>query len=280
MTDRLLIVNADDFGLTGGVCRAILAAHRDGIVTSTSALAVAPAFDAWAPALRDTDGIGVGAHLAVVGEDPPLLSASEVPTLVDRHGRFHLSWRQFLVRAARRAIDPDDVRREFGAQLERLQGAGLRLTHIDSHQHLHLWPMVGDVVVEMARRAGIGAVRVTRSAARSPVGISVRRLSSGLVRRADRAGLRYTAVASGLDEAGTLDEPRLVQAVARLGATGAATAELGAHPGEASDPDLDRYQWGYRWHGEFEALTSPAARAAVERAGFRLGSYGDLTARR
>ena len=273
---RLLIVNADDYGLTAGVCRGVLTAHRDGIVTSTSVLAVAPAFDAWAPALRDTGGIGVGAHLAVVGEDPPLLSASEIPTLVDRRGRFALSWRQFLPRAARRAVNPDDVRREFTAQLARLQGAGLRITHIDSHQHLHMWPMVGRVVVDLAVRNGIGALRVTRSAARSAVGVTIRRLAAGLVRMADAAGLRYAAVATGLDEAGTLEGPRLTAAITRLGATGALTAELGAHPGEPSDPDLARYQWGYRWDGELAALTSPEARAAVERAGFRLGHFGDL----
>lgn len=273
---RLLIVNADDYGLTTGVSRAILRAHRDGIVTSTSALAVAPGFGSTAEWLRDTEGIGVGAHLAAVGEDPPLLSAREVPTLVDRHGRFPLSWRQFLPRMAARRVDPEDLRREFRAQLGLLQDAGLPLTHVDTHQHLHLWPAVAAVVLDLAVEAGIPAVRVTRSAAGSPVGRVVRRLSGRLERQAADRGLRFTAAATGLDEAGTLDGPRMLTALARLGGTPASSAELGTHPGEADDPDLARYRWGYRWPEELAALTSPEIRRAVERAGWRLGTYADL----
>ena len=273
---RLLIVNADDYGLTKGVSRAILQAHQQGIVTSTSVLAVAPGFKSTVPWLRDTEGIGVGAHLALVGEDPPLLTALEVPTLVDGQGRFAPSWRMFLARMAARQIDPDDLRLELGAQIERLRQTGLALTHVDTHQHLHLWPGVADVVLDLALDAGIPAVRVTRSSSLSPVGLLVRRLSAGLARRADQRGLRHAAAASGLDQAGKLDGDRMRRAIARLGTAGAATAELGTHPGQPGDADLERYAWGYRWADELEALTAPATRAAVADAGFTLGTYADL----
>jgi predicted glycoside hydrolase/deacetylase ChbG (UPF0249 family) len=272
---RLLIVNADDYGLTTGVSRAILAAAADGIVTSTSVLAVAPAFAATAPWLRDS-GIGVGAHLAAVGEDPPVLSAREVPTLVDGTGHFFESWRQLLPRVAARRVDPDDLRRELTAQMERITGAGLQVTHVDTHQHVHLWPSIGTVVLDVAAAAGVSAVRIIRSAARSPVGLTVARLGKRFERRATAKGFRWPATATGLDEAGTLAGDRLVQALDRLGASGGATAELATHPGEAGDADLDRYRWGYQWSGELAALTAPAARAAVERHGFRLGTYADL----
>jgi predicted glycoside hydrolase/deacetylase ChbG (UPF0249 family) len=281
---RLLIVNADDYGLTKGVSRAILQAHHEGIVTSTSVLAVAPGFKPTVPWLRDTAGIGVGAHLAAVGEDPPLLTALEVPTLVDGQGRFARSWRTFLPRMAARQIDPDDLRLELAAQIERLRQAGLELTHVDTHQHLHLWPGVADVVLDLAVANGIPAVRVTRSASLSPVGLLVRRLSAGLARRADARGLCHAEAGSGLDNAGRLDGDRMRRTIARLGADagdegtngGPATAELGTHPGQAGDPALARYAWGYRWSDELAALTDPATRAAVARAGFTLGTYADL----
>jgi predicted glycoside hydrolase/deacetylase ChbG (UPF0249 family) len=277
---RLLIVNADDYGLTKGVSRAILHAHQQGIVTSTSALAVAPGFKPTVAWLRDTEGIGIGAHLAAVGEDPPLLSALEVPTLVDGQGRLASSWKSFLPRMAARQIDPDDLRLEFAAQIQRLQGAGLPLTHVDTHQHLHLWPGVADVVLDLATQHGIPAVRVTRSSSLSPVGLLVRRLSAGLARRADLHGLRSTAAATGLDQAGRFDGDRMRRAIARLGAGGAATAELGTHPGQPGDADLDRYAWGYRLADELEALTAPATAVAVAEAGFTLGTYADLPAPR
>ncbi|MGH9185585.1 MAG: carbohydrate deacetylase [Acidimicrobiales bacterium] len=277
MADRLLIVNADDYGLTEGVSRGILRAAKEGIVTSTSVLAVAPAFERTVGWL-DGSGLGVGVHLAVVGEDPPVLSAAEIPTLVDRRGAFSSSWRQFLPRVAARRVDLDDLRREFAAQIARVQEAGVALTHLDTHQHVHLWPTVGGVVLEVAAAAGLSAVRIIRSASRSPVGRGVQLLARRFERRAGAAGFRFPTTATGLDEAGALAGDRLVAAIDRLGSTGSASAELAAHPGEADDPDLVRYQWGYQWDRELEALCSRAAREAVERAGFRLGTYDHLEA--
>lgn len=278
MTERLLIVNADDYGLTPAVSRAILRAHREGIVTSTSVLALAPGFETSASALRDTAGIGVGAHLAAVGEDPPLLTAREVPTLVDRRGRLASSWRVFLPRMAARRVDPDDLRREFTAQVERIVGAGLTPGHVDTHQHLHLWPAVGEVVLDVAAAAGITAMRIIRSAERGPVGVTVRRFGQRLERRAAALGVRFPATATGLDEAGTLDRPRLERAIDRLAASPGASAELATHPGEADDPHLHRYDWGYVWDKELAGLTDAAVRRRVEDAGFRLGTYADLGA--
>ncbi len=275
---RLLIVNADDFGLTPGVCRGILTAHRDGIVTSTTALAVGPAFRGHAAGLRDS-GLAVGAHLAVVGEDPPVLTAREVPTLVDDRGRFPLTWGGFLSRAARGAVDRDDLDREFSAQVAVLRDAGLELTHVDAHQNLHLWPTVAAAAMDLARREGIRALRVTRSASWSVRSAGVRTLSALLQRRARRAGLAFPAASTGLDEAGHLTEARLAGAVRYLAGRGGASAELAAHPGELHDPDRSRYQWGYWWPDELAALCAPGARDLVERAGFTLGSFADLVAR-
>lgn len=272
---RLLIVNADDYGLTEGVSRGILRAHREGVVTSTSVLAIAPAFTITAAWLADADGIGVGVHLAAVGEDPPLLSAREVPSLVDGRGRLPLSWRAFLRRAVAGGIDPDDVRREFEAQLARVRDVGLSISHLDTHQHLHLWPSVRDVVLWLARTHGIGAVRVPRSASVFP-GMGVNVLARELARQARAAGLQFPAHAAGLDEAGALDTTRFRRALGRLAAVDAPTVELSAHPGEADDPDRDRYRWAYRWGDELETLTSTWARAAIESSGFLLGTYADL----
>ncbi len=273
---RVLIVNADDYGLTRRVSQGILRAHRHGIVTSTSVLAVAPAFATSVAWLADEPRLGVGAHLAAVGEDPPLLSAAEIPSLVDGRGRLAASWRQFLPRAAAGRIDPSDLAAEFSAQVEAVTESGVGLTHLDTHQHLHLWPGVRSVVLDMAEALGV-ALRVTRSAARSPVGVVVRRLSARLEAECRRRTIPFPAAAAGLDEAGALDGPTLLGAIRRLAAAPASSAELGSHPGAGDDPDRSRYRWNYRWEEELEALTSPLARRAVRDAGFVLGTYADLT---
>ena len=105
MAGPLLIVNADDFGLTPGVCQAILRAGACGIVTSTSALANGPALSGAVGALRDS-GLGVGAHLALVGHQGPVLGAREVPSLVNHRGQLASGWKPFLSRCALGRIDP------------------------------------------------------------------------------------------------------------------------------------------------------------------------------
>lgn len=270
---RRLVVTADDFGLTEGVNRAVLTGHREGIVTSTSVLAVGRAYADAVDLATRTPTLAVGVHLAAVGEDPPLLPAAQVPSLVDRDGRFPLTYREVLLRAATGRLDADDVRREFRAQITRVLDDGVRVTHLDSHQHLHLWPTIGRLVADLAREFSIPVVRLPRSHQVSPTGLGVNVLAARLRRRLDRAGLAHGADFAGLDEAGALDR-ELPSAVARL--RRGDLAEINTHPGEAGDPDLARFDWDYRWPHELAALTAPSTAALVADAGFRLVSWADV----
>ncbi len=140
---RLLIVNADDYGLTDKVSRAILQAHRDGIVTSTSVLTLSPAFEtSRALAARRAPARAPAPTWRRWVRTRRCSARPRSPRWSIGKGRLRLSWRQFLPRAAAGRIDPDDLRREFGAQIERILAAGLTIDHLDTHQNLHLWPMV------------------------------------------------------------------------------------------------------------------------------------------
>ncbi|MEJ3655413.1 ChbG/HpnK family deacetylase [Actinomycetes bacterium KLBMP 9759] len=280
MNGRLLIVNADDYGLTPAISRGILACHDAGVVTSVSVLATGPAVAATAPWLADRPRLDVGAHLAAVGEDPPLLTAREIPTLVDRRGAFRMSWRSFVLAVAAGRVDPDDIAREFGAQLDRLIGdLGLRPRHLDTHQHLHLCPPVARVVTELAVRRGIRAVRVPTSAAHGPRALGVRLWSRALAARLRAAGLVFPAAFGGLDEAGRLTHDRAQALIARLAAGSATSIEVNCHPGTPTAADRARYAWDYSWEAEVAALTDPRLRHAIDRLGLRLGGYADLADR-
>lgn len=276
MSERLLVVNADDFGLTSGVDRAILRAGVDGIVTSTSVLATGPTLAGSVSGLR-ASALGIGAHLIAVGGAPPLLSAREVPSLVDGQGRLPRSWHAFVGRSGRRAIDPDDLEREFSAQIESLIASNLHLTHLDTHQNIHLLPSVARVVVRLARRFDVGFIRIPRTKGYSPLAMGVRMLSRRLTRRVTGAGLAMTGATVGLDEAGALHETALRDAIGRLGVAGVDAADIVCHPGEAGDAELEATGWDFAWADEVAALTSPATFEAVQAAGFRLGTYAEVT---
>lgn len=263
-----LTVTADDYGLTDATCRAIVEAHACGVVTATSVLAVVPGIEHRMHWAAEAEALSVGVHLAVVGEDRPLLAAAEIPTLVDRHGRFHGSWRHLVPRLATGRVDPDDLRREFGAQIE-LVGRHLHPTHLDTHQHVHLWPTVADVVVELAVAHEIGAVRVTRPTLPSLRNRAIGRLSDGLARRVAAAGLDATERYRGLDEAGGWSTATLLAALRDL-AGGSGSVEINLHLGEADDPERSRFPWGYAWADELAAARAPEVRDAVDRLGFEL----------
>lgn len=271
--ERILIVNADDYGLTEGVSEGILRAIDAGVVTSTSVLALGSGFAASAGALASAGVRGVGVHLAAVGEDPPLLSPREIPTLVDGRGRLRSSWRVLLPLLAAGRVDPADLRREFMAQIEAVRATGVTISHLDTHQHLHLWPLVRDVVVDLAQETGIRAIRVPRSAANGLQGAGIRRLADALARRATECGLVHPAWAVGLDEAGHMHGNRLERALEILTAK-SGHVELSAHPGDPRD--VDRYRWNYDWADEMAALSSPRIHARIADAGLVLGSYHDL----
>lgn len=272
---RRLIVTADDLGLTAGVNDAVRRAHTDGIVTATSLLPVGQAYEHAVAMLRDLPGLAVGAHLAIVGEDPPLLSAREVPTLVDRTGRFPATYQTVVGRGLTGRLDADDVRRELSAQLQRLTSSGLQLSHVDTHQHTHLWPAVGAVVCQLAAEHQIPAVRVPQSRRLHPISAGVSALSSWLRRTARRSGRYSTAAYAGLDEAGNLDRRAFSRALDRVPSR-ATSVEINTHPGTAGDEDLHRFDWGFRWADELAMLTDPAVRDRIAAAGFTLSTFADL----
>lgn len=272
----ILIVSADDFGLTERVSEGILDAHEHGVVTSASVIAVAPAFEMSVKRLHDVASLGVGAHFTAVGEDPPLLSAREIPSLVTKAGNFWPNWKAFVPRAAAGRIDPDDLRREFSAQLEAITSSGLVVDHFDTHQNIHLWPTVSDVLLDLGDANNVHAIRVMRSNSRGPVGITVRRLAVRLEAQLRERHWAWTGAATGLDEAGSIGLGEMVEAVGRLAASGASSAELATHPGLPDDPDRIRYRWNYKWDAEFNALCSETVRIAIDELGFRLGTFADL----
>jgi predicted glycoside hydrolase/deacetylase ChbG (UPF0249 family) len=279
MAPVLLIVSADDYGLTLGVSRAILRAHREGIVSSTSVLAVGRAFGRACPWLRDAPALGIGVHLAAVGEDPPLLSAREIPSLVSSRGRFARSWRQFVWRAATVGFDRAELAREFSAQVEAVASYGLPISHLDTHQHLHLWPSVRDVVLGVATKHGVGGIRHPRSPPTHPMAIATSRLARAVARGATRSSLRHPALMLGLRESGRLDTATLLRLLTHATSAGASSVEIITHPGEARDPDLDRFQWGYGWPRELAACLDSRARRLIATTPLKLATYRELPRR-
>jgi predicted glycoside hydrolase/deacetylase ChbG (UPF0249 family) len=156
---RELVVNADDLGLTVGVNDGIFDAHEHGILTSASLFANAPATADAIRRARSHPALGLGAHLTLV-DGTPLLPPRLIPTLVTEDGQFRRSWKPFIVACLRGTVSLPEIERELTAQIERLLGAGVTLTHLDAHKHVHAYPPVFEIVARLAGRFGVPVVRV------------------------------------------------------------------------------------------------------------------------
>lgn len=285
---RRLIVNADDFGLTSGVNRAIVKAHTEGVVTSATLMGNGPAFgEVWELA-KQLPQLSIGCHVVLI-DGEPVLPAARVSSLT-RSGRFRDDLRTFAVLAFTGQLDTTEIASEATAQIRRLQAAGFCVSHFDTHKHTHIFPRVLSPLLQAAAKCGVRAVR-------NPFGPRLPLRSSELLKRPNlwkrwaelrmlgsfagrfhkavqREGLITTDGTLGIEVTGTLDES-LFTAIATSVPEG--TWEFVCHPGY-NDSDLQSAKTRLRESREVElrVLTLPRSREILTRQEVELISYRDL----
>ena len=261
MSERRLIVTADDVGLHPAMTSGAIEGHRRGIVTACSVVANGAAFDEAVERLREVPSLEVGVHLTLVGERP-VSDPKRIRSLVSKNGSLHTSYVGFVRRYAAGAIRLAEVERELRAQLERVKNSDLAITHLNSHQHLHMLPAVHRLVVSLANEMNIAYVRTVNDLGATRG--SLRRVSiaalSALGRRARRTHVatRSADQTIGVGGAGHLDEPTLLSLLTLV----RGTVELVTHPASDQSPS-NQYAWQYDWTSELAALTSSAVRQRI-----------------
>jgi hopanoid biosynthesis associated protein HpnK len=287
---RRLIVNADDFGFTSGVNRAIVEAHSSGIVTSSTLMANGPAFAEAVQLAKTVPGLSVGCHLVLIDGDP-VSPAERLPSLTEQSSpSFRDGLKTFAARALAGRMNADEIAAEAIAQIRKLQSAGIVVTHFDTHKHTHLFPKILRPLLRAAAACGVRAVRNPfgpRFPLRSSqllarpglwtrwAEVRVLRRFAGKFREAvNHEGFVTTDGTLGIEVTGALDET-LFQGIARNIPEG--TWEFVCHPGY-NDRDLQAARTRLRQSREEElrVLTLPAAGSLLAHEGIELISYRDL----
>ena len=291
---RRLITNADDFGLTSGVNRAIAEAHERGIVTSTTLMANSRAFDEATGLARSLANLSVGCHVVLL-DGEPLLQANQVASLLqpstgNGRPRFRDSLNDFVIASFRDKLAPGEIEAEATAQIERIQAAGVQLSHFDTHKHAHMFPAVLRPLLRAAKACKVPAVRNPFGQV-WPLPMSsilrthrlwkrfaqlnvLRNFATNFRRQVESHGLRTTDGSLGVLVTGVLDL-KLFTAIADNMPEG--TWEFVCHPGY-NDADLDQVQTRLRGsrEQELQLLTSPEAREILRRRDIELISYHEL----
>lgn len=133
---KRLIVNADDFGLSEAVNHGIIKAYEAGIVTSTTLMAAMPAFDHAVALAKQHPDLHVGIHLTLTAYKPLLKTHKHIVT---EDGYFR---KQNDIDT----IDLEEAYLELKAQIEKVLESGLPIDHLDSHHHIHIHPILKDVI--------------------------------------------------------------------------------------------------------------------------------------
>ena len=286
---RQLIINADDFGFTSGVNRAIAEAHEHGVVTSSTLMANGAAFAEAVQIAGRVPQLSIGCHVVLI-DGEPVLDGEKVPSLTVGR-RFRDGLKSFAARAIAGRIDAGEVAAEATAQIRKIQSAGIAVSHFDTHKHTHLFPKILRPLLRAAAGCGVRALR-------NPFGPRLPMRSSqllakpnlwtryaqlqilqGFARRfrnaVDREGFATPDGTLGIEVTGTLDE-KLFQAIARSIPEG--TWEFVCHPGY-NDADLLKASTRLRESREVElrVLTLPRARQLLVQEGIQLISYRELS---
>ncbi|MDB6021670.1 MAG: Hopanoid biosynthesis associated protein HpnK [Pedosphaera sp.] len=272
-TARRLIVNADDFGLSPSVNRAVIQAHREGILTTASLMVSEPVFEEAVALARENPRLVVGLHLAL-SHGHSALPPKEIPGLVNERGEFRnapaaTGLRYFMRRELR-----EPLRREIHAQFEKFRATGLPLDHVNGHLHFHLHPTVFRVLMEAAEKFGIRRMRLTREPFWMDVPMASGRrlyrsshaaiyfcLSARARATLRRKNIRHTQRVFGLLQNALVNDGYILKLLPIL------------PPGDSelySHPSLDEFKH------EFDALISDRVKAAVRDQGIELIRYQDL----
>ena len=265
---KQIIVNADDFGRHVLINRAVERGVTDGVLRSATIMPGGAAFDDAAELAARSPKLGVGIHLTLVNGNP-VLPPAEIPSLVTEAGIFVDDHTAFAVRLLRGAVNLDEVRAELGAQLRRVEAAGIHPTHADSHQHMHVLPGVIDIVLDLCRAAGIPAMRAPRAPlfAGSFGGIGQLIGRTGLAilthraaAKAQRRGIRVPDHFAGIVAGEAVDTATLTGIAASLrdGVT-----EVMLHPGTDNAVLIRDCLWDHDFEAELSALSAPAVRDAL-----------------
>ncbi len=273
-----LILNADDFGRSSNINKAVMIAHRQGILTSASLMVAGDAVDDAVEQARQTPKLALGLHLVLVG-GRAVLPPRDIPDLVDQNGFFSerpvsAGLRYFLSSKAQKQLAL-----EMEAQFERFAKFQLELTHVNGHLHMHLHPTVFRLLLTFAEQYGAQGLRLPRDdlwkslawdrhAAGTKIlwAIVFGSLSYWTLVRLQN--LTVTHRVYGLMQTGHMQEGYVLRILNKMDVP---SAEIYFHPstqtrGESLGPNP----------GDLQTLLSPRIREVIQKRGLVLTDYANL----
>ncbi|MEH1855637.1 MAG: hopanoid biosynthesis-associated protein HpnK [Nostoc sp.] len=294
---RFAIINGDDFGFSEGVNQAIIKAHKEGVLTSTSLMVSADAAKEAVNLAKANPNLAVGLHLVLIcGRS--VLPPEQIPHLVDKQGNFSNS--PFFAGLRYQFVKEtyQELRQEIRAQLEKYRSTDLPLSHVDGHLHLHIHPVVLRILVDLAPEFDIKVIRLPSEELGMTLRVNRSHLLTKLVwsgvfgrlrrygeKLLESQGISFTERVYGLLQTGGITEEYLLGLIPQIQAN---LVEIYSHP---AMPRLGNSWRGYAnaingdslneelgtGEAELAALLSSKVREALLSKGFEITNHNFLS---
>lgn len=278
---KQLIINADDFGRHELINAAVEKAFKKGCLRSATIMAGGKFFDDAVEIAKKNPDLGVGIHFTLAN-GCPVLPPEKIPSLVTPEGIFHENYVEFLKLYVKGKIERAEIQAELAAQLEKVTRAGLKLTHFDSHQHLHHFPGIIGIALKIAKANNIPAMRVAGTkifdGSVESFGQIVGRLGLGSLSKfaahsAHTKNILTPDHFSGIVSGESVTEKFLTKLIKNFEE---GTTEVMLHPGTDNEILKNYCAWEHDFEAELNAVTSPKILKLLKENKIKAVNFGAL----
>jgi len=277
-------VTGDDFGLSIPVNEAVSQAHHKGILTTTSLMVAAPELDDAVARAKQLPDLNVGLHL-VLSNGRSCLPATDIPDLVNADGEFSNKLVSSGIKMFFNASVKQQLKDEVRAQFEAFKATGLRLDHVNAHNHMHLHPAVFDAIIEIGKDYAMDAVRIPdekplqaligsrkEKITRFAIWLLLKPFTSIMKKRLIENNIKYNTNIYGFHHTGHMNLDTLVRILPNLED---GLSEIYLHPATGPWADMDPAVKDYEFEAEYKALIHPRIKRIIEKFSIKLTSFNE-----
>ena len=277
-----MIVTGDDFGLPTPVNDAITKAHEKGILTTTSLMVSAPAAENAIASAKKLSKLNVGLHL-VLSNGKATSPTTEISTLVNANGQLDNNLVRSGIMMYFHPVTKKQLEKEIRAQFEAFKATGLKLDHVNAHNHMHLHPTIFDLIIKMKKEFQITAIRIPNEPSLDSI-INGRKdklirelrylffkpFISRMKKLCNMHDIKYNDIIYGLNDSGHMDVNTLVRIIPHISE---GITEIYSHPATERWDDIDSSASDYEFEAEYKALVHPRTKRTVDKFNIRLSGF-------
>lgn len=242
----------------------------------------APAVEEAITLAKNLPDLNVGLHI-VLSNGKATLPASDIPALVNNQGEFPSSQVSSGIKMFFCAKTKVQLEKEIRAQFEAFKATGLKLDHVNAHNHMHLHPTVFDLIIKIGKDYGLTAIRIPDEPPLSSIiankkekylrqlrWIFLKPFVSRMKKLCKENNLAFNNIIYGLHDSGHMNIDTLIRIIPHISE---GTTEIYTHPATERWEGIDPAANDYEFEAEYKALIHARTKRAIEKFDIELSGF-------